>query len=60
MGLAPLMLRLTCPPAVRNQRILAAGDARQADDTRRTAAACPENPAPAPQDPASPATAAPP
>ena len=41
MGLAPLMLWLTCLLAVRNQRILAAWDARQADDTRRTAAGLP-------------------
>ena len=38
MGLAPLMLWLTCLLAVRNQRILTAWDARQADDARRTAA----------------------
>jgi hypothetical protein len=41
MGLAPLMLWLTCLLAVRNQRILAAWDARQADDARRTAAGLP-------------------
>jgi hypothetical protein len=40
-GLAPLMLWLTCLLAVRNQRILAAWDARQADDARRTAAGLP-------------------
>ncbi len=41
MGLAPLMLWLTCLLAVRNQRILTAWDARQADDARRTAAGLP-------------------
>jgi hypothetical protein len=41
MGLAPLMLWLTCLLAVRNQRILAAWDARQACDARRTAAGLP-------------------
>jgi hypothetical protein len=41
MGLAPLMLWLTCLLAVRNQRILAAWDARQASDARRTAAGLP-------------------
>jgi hypothetical protein len=40
-GLAPLMLWLTCLLAVRNQRILAAWDARQAADARRTAAGLP-------------------
>jgi hypothetical protein len=35
------MIWLTCPRAVRNQRILAAWDARQADDARRTAAGLP-------------------
>jgi hypothetical protein len=41
MGLAPLILWLTCLLAVRNQRILAAWDARQASDARRTAAGLP-------------------
>ena len=41
MGLAPIMLWLTCLLAVRNQRILAAWDARQADDARRAAAGLP-------------------
>jgi hypothetical protein len=41
MGLAPLTLWLTCLLAVRNQRILATWDARQADDTRRAAAGLP-------------------
>ena len=41
MGLTPLMLWLACLLAVRNQRILAAWDARQADDTRRAAAGLP-------------------
>ena len=41
MGLAPLMLWLTCLLAVRNQRILAAWDARQAGDARRAAAGLP-------------------
>ena len=44
MGLAPLMIWLTCLLAVRNQRILAAWDARQADDARRTAAGLPRKP----------------
>ena len=41
MGLAPLMLWLACLLAVRNQRILTAWDARQADDARRAAAGLP-------------------
>jgi len=41
MGLAPLMLWLTCLLAVRNQRILTAWDARQADNARRAAAGLP-------------------
>jgi hypothetical protein len=41
MGLAPLTLWLTCLLAVRNQRILAAWDARQAGDARRAAAGLP-------------------
>jgi hypothetical protein len=41
MGLAPLMLWLTCPLAVRNQRILTAWDARQEDNARRAAAGLP-------------------
>ena len=41
MGLTPIMLWLTCLLTVRNQRILAAWDARQADDTRRAAAGLP-------------------
>jgi hypothetical protein len=41
MGLAPLMLWLTCLLAVRNQRILAAWDARQEDNARRAAAGLP-------------------
>ena len=40
-GLAPLMLWLTCLLAVRNQRILTAWDARQADNARRAAAGLP-------------------
>jgi hypothetical protein len=35
------MLWLTCLLATRNQRILTAWDARQADDTRRAAAGLP-------------------
>ena len=54
MGLAPLMLWLTCLLVIRNQRILTAWDARQDDNARRTAAGLPENPAPAPQDPRQP------
>ena len=41
MGLAPLMLWLTCLLAVRNQRILTAWDARQAGNARRAAAGLP-------------------
>ena len=41
MGLTPLILWLTCLLAVRNQRTLAAWDARQAGDARRTAAGLP-------------------
>jgi len=40
-GLAPLTLWLACLLAVRNQRILTAWDARQADNARRTAAGQP-------------------
>jgi len=45
MGLAPLMLWLTCLLAVRNQRILTAWDARQAGG----AGAARPSPAPPPQ-----------
>ena len=45
MGLAPLMLWLACLLAVRNQRILTAWDARQADNARRAAAGLPRKPA---------------
>ena len=41
MGLTPLTLWLACLLVVRNQRILTAWDARQADDTRRAAAGLP-------------------
>ncbi len=41
MGLTPLMLWLACLLAVRNQRILIAWDARQADTARRAAAGLP-------------------
>jgi hypothetical protein len=41
MGLAPLMLWLTCLLVVRNQRILTAWTARQDDNTRRAAAGLP-------------------
>jgi len=41
MGLAPLTLWLACLLTVRNQRILAAFDARQADTARRAAAGLP-------------------
>jgi len=40
-GLTPVMFWLTCLLAVRNQRILAARDARQAGDARRAAAGRP-------------------
>jgi hypothetical protein len=41
MGLTPLTLWITCLLAVRNQRILAAFNARQAEDARRAAAGLP-------------------
>src|SRR5262252_3810949 len=41
MGLAPLMLFTTTLLITRNQRILAAWDARQADNARRAAAGLP-------------------
>jgi hypothetical protein len=41
MGLAPLMLFITTLLIVRNQRILAAWNARQADNTRRAAVGLP-------------------
>jgi hypothetical protein len=41
MGLTPLTLWLACVLIIRNQRILAAFDARQADNARRTAAGLP-------------------
>ena len=41
MGLTPLMLWLACLLAVRNQRILTAWNARQADNARRAAAGLP-------------------
>jgi hypothetical protein len=41
MGLTPLMLFTACLPAVRNQRILAAWDARQEENTRRAAKGLP-------------------
>jgi hypothetical protein len=41
MGLTPLTLWLGCLAVVRNQRILAAFQARQADDARRAAAGLP-------------------
>jgi hypothetical protein len=41
MGLAPLMLWLTCLLVVRNQRILTTWDARQAGNARRAAAGLP-------------------
>jgi hypothetical protein len=40
-GLTPLMLWLACLLAVRNQRILTAWNARQADNARRAAAGLP-------------------
>ena len=52
MGLAPLMLFTTTLLIVRNQRILAAWNARQEENQRRAAAGpAPENPPTAPQDP---------
>ena len=44
MGLTPITLWLACLLAVRNQRILTAWDARQADDARRAAAGLPRKP----------------
>jgi hypothetical protein len=41
MGLAPLMLAITCLLIVRNQRILQAWDARQEENERRTATGLP-------------------
>ncbi|HCU94274.1 MAG TPA: hypothetical protein DHU96_16765 [Actinobacteria bacterium] len=41
MGLAPLMLSTTVLLIVRNQRILAAWNARQAENARRAAAGLP-------------------
>jgi hypothetical protein len=41
MGLTPIMLWLACLLTVRNQRILTAWNARQADDARRAAAGLP-------------------
>ena len=41
MGLAPLMLAITCLLIVRNQRILQAWDARQEENERRTAKGLP-------------------
>ena len=41
MGLTPITLWLACLLAVRNQRILTAWDARQADNARRAAAGLP-------------------
>ena len=41
MGLAPLMLFTATPLIVRNQRILAAWDARQEENQRRAAAGLP-------------------
>jgi len=61
MGLTPITLWLTCLLAVRNQRILTAWDARQADDTRRAAAGLhPKTRRRRRKTLASPATAAPP
>ena len=50
MGLTPLTLWLACLLPVRNQRILNAYDARQADNARRAAAGLPaQDPPPAPK-----------
>jgi len=40
-GLTPLALWLACLLTIRNQRILAAWDTRQAENTRRAAAGLP-------------------
>jgi hypothetical protein len=61
MGLTPITLWLACLLAVRNQRILTAWHARQADDARRAAAGLPpKTRRPRRKTPASLATAAPP
>jgi hypothetical protein len=44
MGLAPLMLFITCLLIVRNQRVLAAWNARQEDNERRAARGIPPEP----------------
>ena len=41
MGLTPIAFWLACLHAIRNQRILAAWNARQADNQRRAAAGLP-------------------
>jgi hypothetical protein len=41
MGLAPLMIAVTCLLIVRNQRILDAWNTRQEENTRRAAAGLP-------------------
>ena len=41
MGLAPLMIAVTCLLIVRNQRILDALNTRQEENTRRAAAGLP-------------------
>jgi hypothetical protein len=58
MGLAPLTLFTVTLLIVRNQRILAAWNARQEDNARR-AAGCPENPQAPPHHPAGPRRRAP-
>ena len=50
MGLAPLMLAVTCLLVVRNQRILTAWNARQEDNARRAAAGLPPKTQTPPQD----------
>ena len=54
MGLAPLMLFTTTMLIVRNQRILDAWNARQAENARRAAAGLPPENPPPPQDPRQP------
>ena len=56
MGLIPFGLWLACLHAIRNQRILAAWNSRQADNQRRAAAGLPPEHANAGEEPPSPAS----
>jgi hypothetical protein len=55
MGVTPLMLWLACLMAVRNQRILAACQARQDESARRAAAGQPPRARKRRREPAAPA-----